>query len=167
MLKPSKPPVSPPPPDPVEVDPILRTKQSGAGTVILQIERVRIEGDNIQGKVLLEGSPVGLSLEYAPEALDAGTYALSLRQAGGLHATYGFRYPDMHEGLIRIGKKFAYLRTGATASDSKGGIILAESVKEQGSQLEAWHSDQAYRKVYPRLKAMLMDGEKIAVEIKG
>lgn len=165
-LKPTKPPVSAPAPEP-EPESQLRTKQSDAGRVILTIERVRIEGDSIQGKVTLEGSPVGLSLEYAPDALDAGTYPLSLRKAGGLHATYGYRYPNMHEGLIRIGKNFAYLRTGAVASDSKGGIILAESVEEQGPALEAWHSDQAYRKVYPRLKAMLLDGERIAVEIKG
>lgn len=161
VITPAKPQQKPPPPP----DPVIKVKRKENGKTLLSIERLRTQGGAIQGKVLLEGQPIAHSLEQEQGALAPGTYSLQLRESGGLHATYGFRYPDMHEGLIQIGDKFAYLRTGGKAHDAQGGIVLAESINDGGNELEAWHSDQAYRKVYPRLKAMLQDGEAISLLI--
>ena len=159
--KPQNTPPPPPPPDP-EIKRVKRTQ----GRVVMKLERLGTEGDAIRGKVYLEDSPVGFSLEHASDAIEKGEYDLQLRDQGGLHATYAYRYPDMHEGMIQIGGKFAYLRTGGFARDAGSGIVLADSIQEQGGRLEAWNSEQAYRKIYPRLKALLKDGESIMIRIE-
>ncbi|MFK7972606.1 MAG: hypothetical protein AB8F95_19705 [Bacteroidia bacterium] len=161
VITPTKPRPTPPPPPTPDLEAIKRTK----GKALLEIERIRTVGDVIHGRVSLEGQSIAQCLEFVSDSAPVGEHRLQLRESGGLHATYSFRYPDMHDGLLQIGDKFAYLRTGTEASDARGGIVLAESIQEQGGTTKALGSDQAYRKVYPRLKAMLKDGEAVSILI--
>jgi hypothetical protein len=128
---------------------------------------------DIMGQLKVNGKPLGLSLEASSNALPEGTYDLSLRTTGGLHATYGYKFGALHRGMVRImasdPEAFHFLKIGNLPEDTIGGIIVGMEVpneSETGEAREIWHSEEAYRQIYPLLAEKLEAGEPIQLLIR-
>lgn len=92
----------------------------------MQLARKSSSADAATGKLSFGG--VSATTEESAKRLAAGSYTLELREEGGLHSAYWFRFPDHHKGMIVIKDPtfdgFRYLRLGESAADTQGGIVI-------------------------------------------
>ena len=138
----------------------------------LDLKRYDIGSYDILGKLYYDGKFVCYTIEHKGDKASVGSYPLVLRTKGGLHATYGFRFKDIHKGMIQLDNPaeqgFAFIRTGNVAKDSDGGIVLGTQIEGADAPekpREVWHSDDAYRDLYPKIANRIANGEKITLHI--
>ena len=140
----------------------------------VEIKRYSLGTKDILGKLYIDGKFCCYTLEDAKvgQHVLAGSYELALREKGGLHATYAYKYNDMHHGVLHLTGgpkgKFPFIRTGNHRADTGGGIIVGTEVqgeKNTAEDREVWNSDLAYRKFYPGLAKKLADQGKVMVKI--
>ena len=145
----------------------------------LELKRFSIGQYDTLGKLYLEGKFMCFTLEGSEKAeissercIPAGKYKLSLRKEGGKHASYRFRYQEMHQGMLWIigahQFPFAQIHEGNRRTDIPGSIILGEQpLREEklNEKREIWYSEQAYQELYPVLVKKLVLGESIQLEI--
>lgn len=124
------------------------------------------------GKLYFKKDFVCYTLEQSTNRANLGKYPLMLRSQGGLHATYGFRFKDIHKGVIQLDtgdtQDFRFIRTGNVAADSGGGMLLGKRIENQNEPDQArelWHSEDAYREVYPLIANRIAAGEKMTIKI--
>lgn len=140
----------------------------------IDIKRYSRGERDILGKMYLNGDFCCYTLEDAGAGQHqlAGTYTLQLREKGGLHATYAYKYGDIHQGLLHLlggpEGKFPIIRTGNQRSDTGGGIIVGTEVQNENNQAEdreVWNSDVAYRLFYGKIAQQLKEGQPVRVVI--
>jgi len=124
------------------------------------------------GKLYHKNEFICYTLESTTDRANLGIYELGLRTKGGLHATYGFRFKDIHVGVLQIltedEQVFRFVRTGNLAADGQGGLLLGKEIQNQ-SQVdgirELWHSEDAYQEVYPKIANRIANSEKMTLKI--
>ncbi|MEM6800811.1 MAG: DUF5675 family protein [Bacteroidota bacterium] len=125
------------------------------------------------GKFYIGGEMMAYTIEV-PKAncIPEGSYTLSLHKEGGMHATYWYKFGDMHKGMIKLeGREnidSPFLRIGNRASDALGGILFGSQVqKEENTEAvrEIWYSEKAYLKVYNKIVELIEKGESVSLEI--
>lgn len=104
--------------------------------------------------------------------IPAGEYEIELRTSGGLHTTYEIRYPDLHKGMLCLknvkGFSYIYLHQGNSNADTKGCILLGESVEKEedtSAERKLVNSKDAYLKVYAQVVEILANGQKAMISI--
>lgn len=124
------------------------------------------------GKLYFKNEFVCYTIEQTTNRANLGKYELTLRTKGGLHATYGFRFKDIHKGVLQLvigdSQDFRFIRTGNVAADSGGGIIVGKRIQagdKPEDARELWNSEDAYREVYPAIATRIAAGEKMTINI--
>ncbi|MFN0200459.1 MAG: DUF5675 family protein [Bacteroidia bacterium] len=104
--------------------------------------------------------------------IPAGEYEMELRTLGGLHTTYEIRYPDLHKGMLYLknvtGFSYIYIHQGNSNADTKGCILLGESVEKEGdtsAERRLTNSKEAYLRVYAQVAEALAKGQKVTISI--
>lgn len=143
---------TPGPPDPVQ--------QSQVPQARWQLIRLETASNGVRGELHLNGERIADTLEGL-ENLASGKYPLSLKQAGGLHATYSFRFGAMHKGLITIAGKDqnAYLQMGHNPAYAYGSILVGTGYDQQEGGFVLLGTEPAYRMVYEELVSGLASGQ--------
>lgn len=144
------------------------------GMFVLTLRRTEKAEDHSKGELLAEGKVLAQTLEgpvsgpllSEKRAISVGDYLLGLRKEGGLHTSYGFRFGDLHKGMIQVKEvqfiDFVYFLMGNDASLSYGNILLGQDFKDDN----LIRSEEAYRAVYEFVVGKLKDGEKLALRIE-
>lgn len=95
-----------------------------------------------------------------------GIYSLELRRYGGFHARYQERYgADWHKGMIEVkdvpGFTDILIHCGNTEKDTSGCILVGDSLSPGflGS------SRDAYSRIYPEVRDLLLGGEEVILEV--
>lgn len=125
------------------------------------------------GKLYIDGEMKAYTIEVSKaSAIPEGSYNLSLHKEGGLHATYWYKFGDMHKGMIKLegteNIDSPFLRIGNRASDALGGILFGSQVQnEENTEAvrEIWYSEKAYLKVYNKIADLLENGDNVSLEI--
>lgn len=152
------------------------TQGGGSGSLKdpTQWDLVRFDVGTVDtlGKLYFNGEFKCYTIEQSTNRANLGKYELTLRTRGGLHATYGFRFKDIHKGVIQLlindSQDFRFIRTGNVAADSGGGIVLGKVIEGRQNTAQArevWHSEDAYRDVYPLIANRIDAGEKMTIHI--
>jgi hypothetical protein len=103
-----------------------------------------------------------------------GTYDIKLRSEGGYHNRYTEKFGDMHVGMLCVHNapdwkivtpdmEFQYIliHTGNHEGHTNGCLLVndtASSVSYEGGG-----SVSAYKRVYPKIAAALIDGEEVTI----
>lgn len=103
---------------------------------------------------------------YGETAIPAGTYTVTLRTEGTIHAAYLKRFPDMHKGTLWIrnipGYEYVLIHCGNTPEDTLGCILVGTSLVDD-TRISG--SERAYKKIYPSIADALVAGEEVKIEI--
>ncbi len=135
---------------------------------------------DVLGKFYLNGhfecftlEPLDSRKSYMDEIIPMGSYSLNLRREGGKNVAYYYRYKAMHRGMLWVKGAhdfpFALIHEGNHESDVPGSILIGElPVKEDQTDepREVWYSDQAYRKIYPKVADHLAKGGIVTLSIR-
>lgn len=144
------------------------------GKAVLRLKRLRKESDHTRGELSWKGEVIARTLEgpisgpSLPDkrAIPAGDYLLELREEGGFHTSYKFRFRDFHQGMLRIKNvrhlDFVYLLMGNEASLSYANILLGKDFEEESLV----RTEEAYRRVYGELFPLLEMGEEVVLRIE-
>jgi hypothetical protein len=181
---------APEPPAPKTEQPIAHASTTGpyvftpdTDSSVLAVDLVRYSSGthDTLGRLYIQGEQVAYTLEDehrdtllpGETRIPAGTYPLSLRTAGGRHATYLYRFGDMHKGMLWIrdvpGFPFALICIGNNESDTEGSVLVGtETVREAetSDRREIWYSEQAYRSLYPRIADHLAAGKPAILRVQ-
>lgn len=103
--------------------------------------------------------------------IPAGTYPMSLRTEGGMHASYSQRFGQMHLGMLHLEDvpdfEWIYLHCGNDHEDTAGcpllGDICHENITAEGRVAS---SERAYRRMYPVIARALARGEETWIEVR-
>jgi len=107
--------------------------------------------------------------EYGETRVPAGTYRITLRTVGGFHARYLNKYGEMHKGMlwVRDVPNFEYIliHTGNTDEHTAGCLLLGNSQQANFGSSNGFvgSSVDAYKRVYPKIAAALVAGEKVTI----
>jgi len=143
------------------------------GELSLELKRSSYGNHDTLGKLFINGEFAAFSLE-SPKAhcLEVGSYSLSLRTEGGRHASYWYRFGDMHKGMLFLQSDkegvYPYVCIGNLGSDANGSILLGTQFnkeEEENAKREVWYSEKAYSKIYPQLAGKLAAGESLSLTI--
>lgn len=129
----------------------------------LTLTRFLSTDDATYGVLRLDGMPECFTLE--DEARDvkvmhetripAGTYRITLRDAGGMTGRYAKRFPDMHRGMLWLrdvpGFEWIYIHLGNTDEHTSGCILVGQQTTLiPGKPLFLGASTAAYKRLYAR-----------------
>ncbi|MDB4286224.1 DUF5675 family protein [bacterium] len=143
-------------------------------SLVMELSRYDKGDKDILGKLSVNGEFLCYTLENAESKLHIpnGNYPLSLRDKGGLHATYSYRFGNMHHGMVQVDNvpdaDFPFLRIGNMASETDGGFVVGDKVhneNDSASNREVWNSETSYKKVYPKIVGHLQKGGKAEIRI--
>lgn len=130
---------------------------------------------DILGKLYVEGKFYCFTLEATDAKLTrvpVGEYELGLKTDGGRHATYYFRYKDLHQGMLYLkgfeADRIPLIHEGNRDTDHPGSIIVGEQPfrENQAEQKrEVWYSGPAYQELYPVLAQKIAANQKVCLHI--
>jgi len=99
----------------------------------------------------------------------AGTYAIKLRDAGGMHNKYLVKY-SFHRGMIHLqdvpGFEWIYIHTGNNEGHTEGCILVGYQAHKVNGEHQVFASRQAYTDLYQLILIALDRGEDIEIEIR-
>lgn len=136
----------------------------------LILDRYDYGPEAILGQLYLEGHNeiLAYTLERTGE-IPAGTYALGLRQEGGRHAAYWYRFQEMHQGMLWLKEvpdgTLVQLCIGNGAADAMQAILLGLEVASSDQSRQVLKSEHAYRKLYPVLARAIQAGQAVSLSI--
>jgi hypothetical protein len=94
---------------------------------------------------------------HGETAIPAGTYKLTLRNAGGKTKRYAKRFPEMHKGMIWLRDvpnfTYVYIHIGNFVEDTEGCILVGWRARTRSLQ----SSTKAYMRIYPKIVKMIED----------
>lgn len=102
--------------------------------------------------------------------IPAGTYEITLRAEGGMHASYAKRFGPWHAGMLWIRNvpdfEYAYLHIGNDDDDTEGCPLVGRSavLNETGGGTVGY-SGGAYQRFYPKVRDALLRGERVTITI--
>ena len=92
-----------------------------------------------------------------------GEYTLGLNTVAGMNAKYGGRYPGMHKGMIEIrgipNFSLVFIHMGNYHTDTAGCPLTGSYYQFVKGDYQVLRSEDAYRRVYPRLLKAIETGE--------
>ncbi len=123
----------------------------------LLLERVKSDDDATIGTLYADGRFLCFTLEDefridkvpAETRIPAGTYAVRLRAAGGMHPKYKARFGDLHRGMLHLQDvpnfQWVYLHVGNTDDHTEGCILVGRGVQSADGNMSVQASRDAYR----------------------
>lgn len=100
--------------------------------------------------------------------IPAGTYDITLRTVGGLHARYSQRFGDMHKGMlwVRNVPNFEYILIHAgNDDDDTSGCLLVGDTQTQNVTSDGFvgSSVNAYKRIYKPIAEAIECGDEVTV----
>ena len=100
-----------------------------------------------------------------------GTYQIKLRNEGGFSSRYLQKYGDeFHKGMLHIqdvpGFEWILVHQGNTDLHTSGCLILGDTQQDLDKSKRGFigNSKDAYKKMYPKVRDALLNGEKVTIE---
>jgi len=144
----------------------------------LTLQRYSTSDESTLGLLSIDGRFVCYTIEDAwhvakiegQTRIPEGSYAVILRNDGGMTTRYAKRYPEMHQGMLWLQDvpefSWVYFHVGNRASHSEGCILVGDSPNNnQLTEGYVGHSGQAYTRIYPPIAEAILAGEDVQVMI--
>jgi len=146
--------------------------------VKLTVVRTQFGTDATNGLLFIDGLFECYTLEDQYQAVKVmhetcipeGTYDIQFRKTGGFHAKYSERYKNAHYGMLHIQDvpNFTYIliHTGNTDEHTSGCLIVGETQQDLEISKDGFigSSTNAYKKMYAKVAAQLLQGKKVTIE---
>jgi len=146
--------------------------------VKLTVVRTQFGTDATNGLLFIDGVFECYTLEDQYQAVKVmhetcipeGTYDIQFRKTGGFHAKYSERYKNAHYGMLHIQDvpNFTYIliHTGNTDEHTSGCLIVGETQQDLEISKDGFigSSTTAYKKMYAKVAAQLLQGKKVTIE---
>ena len=146
--------------------------------VKLTVVRTQFGTDATNGLLFIDGIFECYTLEDQYQAVKVmhetcipeGTYDINFRKTGGFHAKYSERYKNAHYGMLHIQDvpNFTYIliHTGNTDEHTSGCLIVGETQQDLEISKDGFigSSTTAYKKMYAKVAAQLLQGKKVTIE---
>lgn len=142
----------------------------------ITLTRFANNGQATLSTVIVDGVPF-FAIEDEPREvtvadetrIPAGTYAIKLRDDGGMTKHYAEMFPDMHAGMLWLqdvpGFEWIYIHIGNFESQTSGCILIGEGCRAPARDRWAVTESKAgYERFYRLVMAAAMAGE-LEVEI--
>ena len=101
-----------------------------------------------------------------------GKYKITLRKKGGYNTRYLSKFGDsFHKGMLYLNDvdnfKLILIHTGNKADHTDGCILVANTIGTNNTFTDGFIGDSTncYRKLYPKIRDVLLDGEEVTIEI--
>ena len=144
----------------------------------LTVVRTQFGTDATNGLLFIDGLFECYTLEDQYQAVKVmhetcipeGTYDIQFRKTGGFHAKYSERYKNAHYGMLHIQDvpNFTYIliHTGNTDEHTSGCLIVGETQQDLEISKDGFigSSTVAYKKMYAKVAAQLLQGKKVTIE---
>ena len=144
----------------------------------LTVVRTQFGTDATNGLLFINGVFECYTLEDQYQAVKVmhetcipeGTYDIQFRKTGGFHAKYSERYKNAHYGMLHIQDvpNFTYIliHTGNTDEHTSGCLIVGETQQDLEISKDGFigSSTTAYKKMYAKVAAQLLQGKKVTIE---
>jgi hypothetical protein len=108
---------------------------------------------------------------HSETAIPLGTYEIKFRNIGGFDTKYKARYgTTFHKGMLELQDvpnfKYILIHTGNTDEHTAGCLLLGETQQDldKGKDGFVGGSGDAYKKMYPKVRDALLNGEKVTIE---
>ena len=145
----------------------------------LQVVRTQFGKDATNGMLFIDGVFECFTLEdqeqavkvHSETAIPLGTYNVVLRQAGKFDTRYSAKYGNTwHKGMLWIqdvpGFEWILIHTGNTDEHTAGCLLVGETQQDldKGKDGFVGGSGDAYKKMYPKVRNALQNGDKVTIE---
>ena len=108
---------------------------------------------------------------HSETAIPLGTYEIKFRNIGGFDTKYKARYgTTFHKGMLELQDvpnfKYILIHTGNTDEHTAGCLLLGETQQDldKGKDGFVGGSGDAYKKMYPKVRDALLNGEKVTIK---
>jgi len=108
---------------------------------------------------------------HSETAIPLGTYNIKFRNIGGFDTKYTARYGStFHKGMLELQDvpnfKYILIHTGNTDQHTAGCLLLGETQQDldKGKDGFVGGSGDAYKKMYPKVRDALLNGEKVTIK---
>lgn len=106
---------------------------------------------------------------YGETRIPDGVYPLRFRKVGGFHQRYTAKFgANWHKGMLEIcdvpNFKYVLIHIGNDDDDTDACYLVGEDVTAGTNWISG--STTAYKKIYPKIRNALLDGESVTIEFK-
>ena len=144
----------------------------------LDVVRTQFGKDATNGMLFIDGVFECFTLEdevrdvkvHSETAIPLGEYEIKLTTQGGFHSKYTARYGAMHKGMLWLQDvpnfKWILIHTGNQDSHTAGCLLIGETQQDldKGKDGFIGGSGDAYKKMYPKVRDALLNGEKVTIQ---
>ena len=148
--------------------------------MILDVIRIQFGSDATNGILLIDGVFESFCLEdqvrdgqkqMGETAIPLGEYEIKFRTVGGYDAKYQKKYgTTWHKGMLELQDvpnfKYILIHTGNTDEHTAGCLLVGETQQDldRGKDGFVGGSGDAYKKMYPKVRDALLNGEKVTIK---
>ena len=144
----------------------------------LNVIRHQFGKDATNGLLFIDGMFECYTLEdevrdtkvHSETAIPLGTYEIKFRNIGGFDTKYTARYGStFHKGMLELQDvpnfKYILIHTGNTDEHTAGCLLLGETQQDldKGKDGFVGGSGDAYKKMYPKVRDALLNGEEVTI----
>ena len=146
----------------------------------LDVIRLQFGSDATYGILLIDGVFECFTLEdqvrdgekvMSETAIPLGEYEVKFRTVGGYDARYQKKYgTTWHKGMLELQDvpnfKYILIHTGNTDEHTAGCLLVGETQQDldRGKDGFVGGSGDAYKKMYPKVRDALLNGEKVTIK---
>jgi hypothetical protein len=146
----------------------------------LDVIRHQFGSDATNGILLVDGIFECFTLEdqvrdgekvMSETAIPLGEYEVKFRTVGGYDARYQKKYgTTWHKGMLELQDvpnfKYILIHTGNTDEHTAGCLLVGETQQDldKGKDGFVGGSGDAYKKLYPKVRDALLNGEKVSIK---
>jgi hypothetical protein len=146
----------------------------------LDVIRTQFGKDATNGILLIDGVFESFCLEdevrdgqkqMGETAIPLGEYEIKFRTVGGYDAKYQKKYgTTWHKGMLELQDvpnfKYILIHTGNTDEHTAGCLLVGETQQDldRGKDGFVGGSGDAYKKMYPKVRDALLNGEKVTIK---
>ena len=146
----------------------------------LDVIRTQFGSDATNGILLIDGVFECFTLEdevrdgqkqMGETAIPLGEYEIKFRTVGGYDAKYQKKYgTTWHKGMLELQDvpnfKYILIHTGNTDEHTAGCLLVGETQQDldRGKDGFVGGSGDAYKKMYPKVRDALLNGEKVTIK---
>lgn len=146
----------------------------------LDVIRTQFGEDATNGILLIDGVFECFTLEdqvrdgekvMSETAIPLGEYEVKFRTVGGYDARYQKKYgTTWHKGMLELQDvpnfKYILIHTGNTDEHTAGCLLVGETQQDldRGKDGFVGGSGDAYKKMYPKVRDALLNGEKVTIK---
>ena len=146
----------------------------------LDVIRIQFGSDATNGILLIDGVFECFTLEdqvrdgekvMSETAIPLGEYEVKFRTVGGYDAKYQKKYgTTWHKGMLELQDvpnfKYILIHTGNTDEHTAGCLLVGETQQDldRGKDGFVGGSGDAYKKMYPKVRDALLNGEKVTIK---